>query len=229
MNFTDINTPTIELGYDELVKVLKKTPNKFVSGKTYGPKDNGLWYMPDFRISVRDFIKTLHIEHNIVYAKMVTRSGDTRYCRACSECGATFDRDGNISIGYWIRKDEIPLSKLDSLIDKNVSSAPWKNLKKTLFKVGPKRISKALFWDWYNQYMVSEAWALKRQEAFFVHGTTCCVQDCSENASDVHHMSYLNVGHEYVPFDLRPVCRHHHNQIHNNRPVVFRPIPHHKM
>ena len=51
----------------------------------------------------------------------------------------------------------------------------------------------------YQEYMESEAWKLKRQEAIDRTGGFC--NDCSDDATQVHHLTYRNLGHEH-PSDL---------------------------
>lgn len=64
----------------------------------------------------------------------------------------------------------------------------------------------------YQEYILSEAWAKKRQFALLKAKNKC--QLCSfEHELDVHHLSYKNLGNEKDK-DLLVLCRRCHRDLH---------------
>lgn len=63
----------------------------------------------------------------------------------------------------------------------------------------------------YTQYLLSDAWQLKRLQVFERDGWVCVF--CHERASHVHHKTYKNLGNEPLN-DLETVCRSCHQEIH---------------
>tara|TARA_Y100000310_G_scaffold342834_1_gene447775 strand:- start:1858 stop:2340 length:483 start_codon:yes stop_codon:yes gene_type:complete len=58
----------------------------------------------------------------------------------------------------------------------------------------------------YHKYMASRAWAIKR-EAVKKRAEGICERCRDANLRDIHHLTYENLGAEYVDSDLLGVCR----------------------
>ncbi|MEW5835307.1 MAG: hypothetical protein AB1832_09610 [Pseudomonadota bacterium] len=68
------------------------------------------------------------------------------------------------------------------------------------------------FWDSYETYLRSEAWANKRAAVFTRANDVC--EGCRENAAtQVHHLSYEHVGNEFL-FQLVAICEPCHERLH---------------
>lgn len=67
----------------------------------------------------------------------------------------------------------------------------------------------------YEEYIVSLKWLRKREEILKRDGNLC--QRCKAYpATDVHHLTYANLGNE-PPEDLISVCRGCHEEIHGRK------------
>lgn len=65
----------------------------------------------------------------------------------------------------------------------------------------------------YQTYLASPEWAEKRTQALVRTGGKCSI--CPRKATEVHHLSYRNIGNE-APDDLMAVCRECHCAIHGS-------------
>ena len=71
---------------------------------------------------------------------------------------------------------------------------------------------------WYNHYLNSEHWKVLRQKVLNRDDETC--QDCGEYATDIHHLTYENVGNEALA-DLVSLCRKCHHRKHRKKSERF--------
>lgn len=72
--------------------------------------------------------------------------------------------------------------------------------------------NKTEFRDWYGTYLGSPEWETKRQKVFKRANQTC--EGCGERpATEVHHLSYDNVGDELL-FQLVALCDTCHTKVH---------------
>lgn len=67
------------------------------------------------------------------------------------------------------------------------------------------------WWDWYNQYLICDAWKRMRQNVFERDKFKCAV--CSGPAEQVHHLTYDRVGYEELE-DLVSICKDCHDEVH---------------
>lgn len=65
----------------------------------------------------------------------------------------------------------------------------------------------------YSQYMKSAEWFHKRQQVILRSDGKCEAIGCTNEAVEVHHMTYQRLGNENLE-DLRAVCRECHRKIH---------------
>ena len=69
------------------------------------------------------------------------------------------------------------------------------------------------WFKWYNAYLGTNAWRIKREAVLERDNYTC--QGCLKNkATQVHHLTYDRAGQEML-FDLISVCTQCHNLIHD--------------
>ena len=70
----------------------------------------------------------------------------------------------------------------------------------------------------YQEYLNSEGWKAKRAMILNMWGNRCAV--CNEGGElHLHHRTYDRKGNE-DPFDVIPLCKKHHELIHNKTPVT---------
>jgi len=71
------------------------------------------------------------------------------------------------------------------------------------------------FWDWYTDYLQSDAWRAKRTQALKRDKGLC--QGCLDRpATQVHHLTYAHVGAELL-FELISICDDCHERAHRIR------------
>ncbi len=63
----------------------------------------------------------------------------------------------------------------------------------------------------YRKYMKSKVWAKRRIEFYSKFGKECAI--CGKKKTQLHHMTYQNLGREEDD-DLVALCNHHHDQLH---------------
>lgn len=64
----------------------------------------------------------------------------------------------------------------------------------------------------YKKYLKTDCWEKKKNTTKHWHGNKCRI--CRNKKIDIHHKTYKNLSQENVQFDLIPMCRFHHFQIH---------------
>lgn len=75
-----------------------------------------------------------------------------------------------------------------------------------------QREGKEGFWREYTDYLKSEAWA-KRRAAVLKRANGRCEGCLEKPATQVHHLSYAHVFHEFL-FELVAICDECHDRIH---------------
>ena len=64
----------------------------------------------------------------------------------------------------------------------------------------------------YLNYLQSDAWQEKRMICFAMSGHRCI--NCQAYATDIHHLSYINLGREKPGRDIVPLCKKCHKKCH---------------
>lgn len=64
----------------------------------------------------------------------------------------------------------------------------------------------------YRDYIKSEYWEERKRQYYATHERKCAV--CGHPDVDLHHIKYGNYGRER-DFDLAPLCRVHHQELHD--------------
>ena len=83
------------------------------------------------------------------------------------------------------------------------------NRKRPYIKIWKYRYPKQRRRVSYNEYIHSDKWQDKRSEVFARDDTRCV---CGNQATEVHHKTYTNLGNEPIS-DLIALCRHCHTTI----------------
>ena len=73
----------------------------------------------------------------------------------------------------------------------------------------------AQWWRWYNQYLESPEWRMKRKQVLLRAKGMC--EGCqAQVATQVHHLTYAHVGKELL-FELVAICNACHEIVHADR------------
>lgn len=195
---------------DKISEISVDVQNKkgILTGLKFRPSSDGKWYMPKMGISLQ------HHSHTIVYAKKITSNGVTFYCRVCSGCGVSFDKDDNPKEGaFWLKNIDVPEEiRSSNLPKKGDIIRPLEDFKYNVIGGMSQLLERSIFWDFYNQYIKSPEWYALNDRVRSIHGGMCKFHDCTRASEEVHHLSYRRLGHENED-ELIPLCRYHHGFI----------------
>jgi len=162
--------------------------------------------------------------------RRVLTNGTTQYWRQCQDCGGTvgtalktavaleeFTRQIDITGGSFT---EMPT--WDTALEEHgrfENSRRWREWSEQNFadmRAAQAR-QDAAWWDRYNAYLRSDAWAHKRQQVLERDQYIC--QGCRRRrATQVHHLTYKNVCNEFL-FELVAVCDHCHERLHQDHDI----------
>ena len=74
-------------------------------------------------------------------------------------------------------------------------------------------------WDIeYPNYLISNEWQVKRFSVLQRAKNLCEKKGCTEKVTDIHHLTYANVGLEPLE-DLQALCHECHAQVHGHRKI----------
>lgn len=65
----------------------------------------------------------------------------------------------------------------------------------------------------YYEYIKSSRWKKKRIKTMNLHGDRCCI--CGNKRVEIHHKTYKDLGEENERYHLIPLCREHHESVHD--------------
>lgn len=139
--------------------------------------------------------------------RLVVRNPTHRYCKQCVMCGHTTVAIAKASLTTEeIRRalphdEELQIRGMREQLDK------WQAIQEQF------TTSNSDSWfDWYNEYLLSDVWLIKRQIVMDRANGTC--EACGvAMATHVHHLTYERVGREPL-FDLVAVCHSCHTDLH---------------
>lgn len=148
-----------------------------------------------------------------VLTERILSNNTAHYCYQCCLCKR--------SVGGFISKE-----KVKTLIDSGEKIESWdqdgldriERLRNDNFlrsreereRKQAERTTK--WWQSYKQHLQSNDWTMKRNAVFRRSGGMC--ECCLTNrATEVHHLSYKNVGHEFLP-ELTATCNSCHSSAH---------------
>lgn len=125
----------------------------------------------------------------------------------CTRCG--------VLVGKWLRHDAVPDKDFIEPFDDELHEKFMQNaheLRKELLIV-KRNAEKDNFDEWYQEYLQSPEWQSLRSKVFERCGNLC--EGCrSSRATIVHHLTYRNVGHEFL-FELVGLCYACHQKYHD--------------
>lgn len=130
-----------------------------------------------------------------------------QYVMQCNRCKA---RVGNAipyrKLTHWQRKNAPPF-------DSDGRSAMRDELSHQ-YQLHRETFNSEAWWEAYNEYLDSPEWKNKRARVLARDNDKCTERrkGCTERATEVHHLTYDNVGNEPLE-DLTSVCHNCHEQI----------------
>lgn len=166
-------------------------------------------YLSENENLIKNQIENLNLCEHI---KTEIRSRGMHYGNQCTRCGEW--------VGGWIKHNEISDSEkefikpFDETIRENYNSTR-SDLYVELSKIRDEKccaeIEKKR--EWYREYLKSPEWKGKRLKVLARCGYLC--EGCGiYKASQVHHLTYNNVGNEFL-FELVGLCSKCHSEIHD--------------
>ena len=133
----------------------------------------------------------------------VNRAGRRYYMRQCLDCGS--------SVGSQVAADG-PAPPFDEKALARSQEAVAR------FYVERAAARRRAWWDWYNAYLLTDAWRAKRAQALKRDNGLC--QGCLKRpATQVHHLTYDHVGDELL-FELVSICDDCHERAHRKEPTT---------
>lgn len=166
-----------------------------------------------------DFIKQKQQERekikssfSCVHAKTTLKrytcsNGSIQYVMQCDNCHA---RVGNpIShrkLKYW-QKQNAPAFDSDARTE-------YRDELDYQYQMHREKFNSAAWWTAYTKYLESDEWKSKRARVLIRDEYKCTIKRgcCTKHATEVHHLTYANVGNEPLE-DLTSACHNCHEQI----------------
>lgn len=149
----------------------------------------------------------------IQYRQRVLRDGSIAVYRQCSHCGKAFGAAKRDSFSATLPP-----------FDEELAEERYQELRHKLDDLRESLLARQRaaheardgeWWDWYNAYLDSPEWKQKRSRVLDRADGIC--EGCGINrASQVHHLTYKNVGNEFL-FELVAVCNICHERLHEKR------------
>lgn len=134
---------------------------------------------------------------------------DKRYFRQCLDCGS--------KVLPWLKKAKVDRIWEVPTFDEELERRGRETAQAAFQAQREQREAELAqkdrdWWVWYNRYLQSEVWREKRRRVLERDDNTC--QACLRRpATQVHHTTYIHVGHEPL-FDLVSVCDICHEALH---------------
>lgn len=161
-----------------------------------------LWNFLAEKLRAVQEVKTLyHCDHQhdrLVY--IIQSNGAIQYKRQCQDCY----QDTTLFLSHK------KLSRADK-----ASAVPRDDERKTAhfqsYLNERRRLQQEAFWKLYAEYLASPEWAARRHAVLDRDGDRCQLKHrgCTRKATQVHHLTYANVGNEPLE-DLVSICVHCH-------------------
>ena len=150
---------------------------------------------------------------SIEVRKRILTNGTIAYWSQCTRCGQAKGSAVKADKAQKIHGDkEIPL--YDEDLKKSWQHAREVEYSGVMGKYEDKHEYKqAQFFKWYSEYLKSDEWFAKRTKVLLRSQGIC--EGCRDrDAAEVHHVSYRNVGDEFL-FELVALCLECHDRFHS--------------
>jgi len=149
--------------------------------------------------------------HDNIYVKFIIANDAIQVNAVCKKC---FYKQPNPEPHSKFDLSKLPEKKNSEYRDfyDNLVNSDRKDTQQ--FKMWLIEMQHELYKDAYHEYLSSDAWQNTRKNILARDENTC--QICGSKARDVHHLTYVNVGHEYY-FELVSLCGDCHKTYHPTR------------
>jgi len=131
----------------------------------------------------------------LVYLRM--SNGNIGYQYQCSQCAQ--------KLSQWVAYAKLTAQERGAALARN----EWSFWESGLFD----QLMDVLgdWWTHYNAYLKTAAWRERSRQTIEAAGGVC--ERCHRaRATQTHHLTYVNVGHEY-PSDLQALCKPCHDAV----------------
>lgn len=152
-----------------------------------------------------------HCDHENVRLSVYTASNGVKsYGDQCQRCGRKISKF--VSAKRFQQEEGVdPLEyaiEFKTNLQRDFSNSIWA-------EEDQARESRKREWNrWYSNYLASPDWRQKRRLVFDRANGIC--EGCRErHATQVHHISYANVGNEFL-WELVAICRDCHEKAHSH-------------
>jgi len=179
-----------------------------------GPPPEPAWSPPCEHNRLRH-VRRMIGKRDEASALLPASPGLPRYGFQCLNCGASGwkDRSGTM-ISQWVgEKNCMPRMGFNpceaNSFEDAVSERIW--ARRRAEQITRQDAQRGEWWEWYQRYLESGAWQLKRFEVLRRDRHTC--RWCGQPAKQVHHFSYERVGYEALD-DLISLCVACHDEEH---------------
>jgi len=144
--------------------------------------------------------------------KRIIKGGGVQYVNQCLSCGKAVSHAMNKYKAFRLNSGIEPESFDTELLEKtNRETKKYYEDRQAQHDV-LKQTQDAEFQRWYSSYLLSEAWGDIRQMVFDRADYRC--EGCGyRSAKEVHHLTYRNVGDEFL-FQLIALCHGCHSRYH---------------
>mgnify|MGYP000274206070 CR=1 FL=1 len=143
------------------------------------------------------------------------RGGSIQRVEQCLKCGrAVSNAYSKEKVLELTGKENIP--EFDSELMENWEKSYAEECKSIMEGYESRKdFERAEFFQEYDKYLLSEEWAKKREKVLNRANGIC--EGCGENnANQVHHLTYKNVGAEFL-FELVAICHECHDRLHEQK------------
>ena len=157
--------------------------------------------------NLQNQIASLECDHQKQKVRYKLASNNTKMFKLqCVRCGELF--------GEWIPHHKINNQNSIEQIDENLRDSFNQTIYELKKALQERTISldKINFHDWYKDYLKSPEWREKRLLVLDRCNNVC--EGCRQKvAIEVHHLTYKNVGKEFL-FELIGICLGCHERVH---------------
>ena len=166
-----------------------------------------LSFTTELRYDAEAWLKSECVHEFKDFRRRIARNGTTQIFEFCLFCGQNFGHA--ISHKKFPNIKEIPVIEVDFDVYFDERLKVKHQIKHRHFL--RQNASKSL---WCQNYLLSEKWKIISAKVMRRANGVC--EGCLEaRASQVHHLSYYNIGDEFI-FELVAVCRECHQRYHEN-------------
>jgi len=143
--------------------------------------------------------------------RKVTSNGAVQFRYQCLECGG--GPQGPVPKATVRNPDRVPA--YDTELHLRWHEAREDRIRAVNQKhIRLQKAEKAEWWRWYNKYLQSTAWRVKR-DLVMARSEGVCEGCRSRPAEQVHHLTYDHVGNEFL-WELAAVCNQCHERVHED-------------